>query len=93
MKNMNRFRKLASQFFAAGLLLASAGSTLAAVHYVEANSPSATPPCTSWATAATNIQDAVDAASWGDEIVVTNGLYADGGHRSARPALKTKTNQ
>ena len=52
--------------------LATAGSALAALHYVDVNSTNATPPYTNWTTAATNIQDAVDAAVAGDEIVVTN---------------------
>ena len=66
----------ALKFFTAVLLLASAGSALASVHYVDVNSTNATPPYTNWTTAATNIQDAVDAAVAGDEIVVTNGIYA-----------------
>jgi hypothetical protein len=60
-------------------VLATAVSALADVHYVDANSTNATPPYISWATAAANIQDAVDAAVAGDEIVVTNGIYATGG--------------
>jgi hypothetical protein len=71
-------------FFAAALLLASAGSALAAVRYVDVNSVSNAPPYTSWATAATNIQDAVDAALAGDEIVVTNGIYETGGRDGNR---------
>jgi hypothetical protein len=56
------------------LLLASTGSAFAATGYLDASSANPTPPYTNWATAAVTIQDAVDAAAVGDEIVVTNGL-------------------
>src|SRR6266404_324669 len=56
---------------------------LAATHYVDLNSPSSTPPYTNWPTAATNIQDAVDAAATGELVLVTNGVYRNGGWQTA----------
>jgi hypothetical protein len=72
-------RRTKRNLITVGLILLSAGSALANAHYVDLNSTNPTPPYTDWATAATNLQDAVDAAVTGDEIVVTNGTYAAGG--------------
>jgi hypothetical protein len=64
-------------------------NTSAAVLCVDLNSPNPISPYADWGTAATNIQDAVDAAGDGDRIWVTNGIYETGG----RLVFGTTTNR
>lgn len=49
------------------------------VHFARAGNSGAAAPFTNWATAAANIQDAIDAAAQDAVIVVTNGVYNSGG--------------
>ena len=51
----------------------------AATRYVWTNSPSPSAPYDAWSNAAHDIQTAIDAASSGDLVLVTNGVYASGG--------------
>ncbi len=53
-------------------------SSGADTHYVDLNSTNSIPPYTSWSTAASNIQDAVDVSVDGDQIIVNNGIYNSG---------------
>ena len=73
------------------LLLFFSISAFADTHYVSL-SGSHTTPFTDWATAARDIQAAIDVAEVGDMVLVSNGIYATGGRvvygaRSNRVAI------
>ncbi|MGO8698241.1 MAG: hypothetical protein ACLQVY_11050 [Limisphaerales bacterium] len=49
------------------------------IHLVDAAGINPVAPFLTWATAATNIQEAIDESASGDIVLVTNGFYAFGG--------------
>jgi hypothetical protein len=59
------------------------------VHYVSLSNSVPVSPFTNWLTAATNIQDAIDASVAGDFVIVSNGTYNVGG----RAVYGTSTNR
>jgi hypothetical protein len=61
------------------LMLTIPVSLSATTRYVDLNGTNSTPPFTSWATAATNIQDAIDTAVAGDQVLAADGIYRTGG--------------
>ena len=75
--------KIRQALWAAALLAFLNIHAPAATLYVSPNSINPVPPYTNWSTAATNIQDAVDASTNGDLILVTNGVYQTGGRLSS----------
>jgi hypothetical protein len=72
--------RIKSIFVLLALALSLAINAVAATRYVDVNNATPVSPYTNWATAATDIQSAVDAATAGDEIRVTNGVYRAGSH-------------
>ena len=66
--------KRAAFSLAAAVLSSLSFTVTAKTLYVDVKNAGAVVPYTNWITAATNIQDAVDAAVAGDRILVTNGL-------------------
>jgi len=63
----------------AAVLLLWLSHARSAVFYVDVNSVNPTPPYSSWSTASTDIQSAIDASSDGDFIWVNDGIYQSGG--------------
>jgi hypothetical protein len=70
--------------------LLAAVSTPAAVFYVNVNSTNPVAPYSTWATAATAIQDAAGLATSGDFVWVTNGVYQTGGLKENIPDITNR---
>ncbi|HLX69195.1 MAG TPA: choice-of-anchor Q domain-containing protein [Verrucomicrobiae bacterium] len=70
--------KTSHALLAAALLIILNLDVSAATLYVSLNSTNPIAPYSDWSTAATNIQNAIDASANGDLILVTNGDYQNG---------------
>ena len=77
------------------LWLAAGAAWAVTNHYVVTNGTPGVAPLTNyttWATAATNIQDALNVAAAGDSVIVSNGVYDFGGITNY-PSGSTLTNR
>ena len=75
------------------LALALDAQASAIPHYVATNSPSPGSPYATWASAAHTIQEAVDVALIGEDVIVTDGVYAVGGRLTPGDPAFTQTNR
>jgi hypothetical protein len=82
--------KSAALLLTASILLSLPATAPAETRYVNIDNPAPESPYTSWPTAATNIQHAVDMAEAGDEILVTNGVYPGGGDQTGDRAERQR---
>lgn len=73
---MMRFPKI--YFFGFWFFIVLGFHAAAITYYVNVKSTTPTPPYSSWNTASTNIQNAVNLAQTGDTVLVTNGFYSSG---------------
>ena len=81
MKTNPNMKTLWGKLLGLGLGLLFSLHAGATTFYVNVSNSVPVAPYTNWLTAATNIQDAVDAATNGDTVLVTNGVYATGGQK------------
>src|SRR5262249_21222315 len=65
-----------SDSYPGGISAAVTIHVVTGLHYVAAGSTNSQGPYTSWTTAATNIQDAINVTEPGGQVLVTNGVYA-----------------
>ncbi len=87
--NFPDMKRTSCLLITAGLLSCGSFHSTAATHFVNISNPAPAFPYITWETAATNIQDAVDAADAGELVLVTNGVYATGG----KAIYETTTNR